>query len=316
MSDAVVTDQILPFLIQHGAFRGRLVRIDDIVSTIVSRHAYPEPVAVMLAETAVLACVLADSLKYDGIFTLQTKSDGPISTLVVDVTSTGDVRGVAHFDPERLEAEVAKAGGVRGIGDRVPKLLGSGYLAFTVDQGPETDRYQGITELTGGTLSECAHAYFRDSEQLETAVKLSVDHDDAGLWRAAGLMLQRMPMPSERRLTPEEEDVVEDAWRTGVILMGSVKDDELLSPEIAPDTVLYRLFHQEHLVVHPARHPRFGCRCSHDRVATALSQFPREELETMKIEDVVEVTCDFCNERYEFTDADLDAITGKGATRH
>lgn len=311
-----MTDRIVPFLLQHGMFRGRLVRIDDLVSTIIGRHSYPEPVAVMLAETAVLACMLADSLKYDGIFTLQTKGDGPISTLVVDVTSGGDVRGVAHFDPVRLDAQVEKAGGVRKIGDRVPRLLGSGYLAFTVDQGPDTDRYQGITELAGGTLAECAHAYFRDSEQLETAVKITVDHDDAGAWRAGGLMLQRMPLTGGRPLTPEEEDVVEDAWRTGVILMGSLRDEELLSTGIGPTDVLHRLFHQENLAVHDPHHPHFGCRCSRERVATALSQFPRAELETMKTDDVVEVTCDFCNESYAFSDEDLDAITGAREVRH
>lgn len=311
-----MTDQIVPFLLQHGAFRGRLVRLDDTVSTILTRHDYPEPVALMLAETAVLAAVLADSLKYDGIFTLQTKSDGPISTLVVDVTSGGDIRGVAHFDEERLEAAVAKAGGVDRIGDRVPALLGSGYLAFTVDQGGDTDRYQGITELSGQTLGEVAHTYFRDSEQLETAIKMTVQRAERG-WRAAGLMLQRMPGPAGFQPTPEDEEIIEDAWRTAVILMGSVKDEELLSTELTAQTVLHRLFHQEHLQAFDARHPHFGCRCSRDRVATALSQFPREELETMKLDDtIVEVTCDFCNERYEFTDADLDAVCGVGKTRH
>jgi molecular chaperone Hsp33 len=310
-----VTDQIVPFLIDHGAFRGRLVRLDDTVSTIVSRHAYPEPVALMLAETAVLAVVLADSLKYDGIFTLQSRSDGPISQIVVDVTSGGDVRGVAHFDEDRVEAAVQKAGGIASLGDRVPALLGAGYLAFTVDQGPETERYQGISELTGATLADCAHTYFRQSEQLETAIKMATVHEE-GRWRAAGLMLQRMPLPSGAQLTPEDEETVEDAWRTGVILMGSVTNDELLAPTLPPTDVLRRLFHSEGLVSYDARHPHFGCRCSRERVEVALSQFPREELDTMKTDaGVVEVTCEFCNESYPFTDTDLDALDAAKADK-
>lgn len=310
-----MTDQIVPFMIDHGAFRGRLVRLDDTVSTIISRHDYPEPVALMLAETAVLGVVLADSLKYDGIFTLQSRSDGPISQLVVDVTSGGDVRGVAHFDEARLNAAVEKAGGIAALGDRVPALMGSGYLAFTVDQGPETERYQGITELTGATLADCAHAYFRQSEQLETAIKMATTHEN-GRWRAAGLMLQRMPMPSGANLTAEDEDTVEDAWRTGVVLMGSVTNDELLAPDLPPTEVLRRLFHSEGLVAYDARHPHFGCRCSRDRVASALMQFPREELDTMRTDDgVVEVTCEFCNEHYPFSDADLDALEAEKASR-
>ncbi|EKV32474.1 Hsp33 protein [Caenispirillum salinarum AK4] len=310
-----MTDQIVPFMIDHGAFRGRLVRLDDTVSTIVSRHNYPEPVALMLAETAVLAVVLADSLKYDGIFTLQSRSDGPISQMVVDVTSGGDVRGVAHFDEARLNAAVEKAGGIAALGDRVPALMGSGYLAFTVDQGPETDRYQGITELTGATLADCAHAYFRQSEQLETAIKMATTHAD-GRWRAAGLMLQRMPLPSGAQLSADDEEMVEDAWRTGVVLMGSVTNEELLAPDLPPADVLRRLFHSEGLKAYDARHPHFGCRCSRERVVTALSQFPRAELETMKTDaGVVEVSCEFCNEHYPFTDADLDAMDADKAPK-
>ncbi|GAA0599655.1 Hsp33 family molecular chaperone HslO [Caenispirillum bisanense] len=310
MSDPVVTDQIVPFLINHGAFRGRLVRLDATVTTIVTRHQYPDPVATMLAETVVLAGALADSLKYDGIFTLQTRSDGPISQIVVDVTSGGDVRGVAHFDPVRLAAAVDKAGGVAAIGDRVPRLLGSGYLAFTVDQGPDTERYQGIVELTGQTVADCAHTYFRNSEQLETAVKIAVTRDEAG-WRAGGVMLQRMPLPSGFTPTGEEEEIIEDAWRTGVILLGSLTDGELLAADLPPQQVLHRLFHEQDLRTSAARHPHFGCRCSRERVAAALRGFGRDELETMKVDGVVEVTCDFCSEQYHFSDADLDGLAGR-----
>lgn len=311
-----MTDQIVPFLINHGAFRGRLVRLDDTVTTIVTRHQYPEPVAVMLAETVVLAATLADSLKYDGIFTLQTRSDGPIAQMVVDVTSGGDIRGVAHFDAERLAAVVEKAGGVAAVGDRVPRLLGSGYLAFTVDQGPDTERYQGITELTGQTLADCAHTYFRNSEQLETAVKIGVEHaGPGGGWRAGGVMLQRMPLPSGFQPNAEEEEIIEDAWRTGVILLGSLTTGELLSPDLPPQRVLHRLFHEQDLRASDPRHPRFGCRCSRDRVEAALRGFTREDLDTMKVDDLVEVTCDFCNEQYHFTDGDLDLLTARGETK-
>ncbi|MCA1940155.1 MAG: Hsp33 family molecular chaperone HslO [Caenispirillum bisanense] len=316
MSDTLVTDQIVPFLINHGAFRGRLLRLDDTVSTIVSRHQYPEPVALMLAETVVLAAALADSLKYDGIFTLQTRSDGPIAQMVVDVTSGGDVRGVAHFDEQRLTEVVEKAGGVAAVGDRVPRLLGSGYLAFTVDQGPDTERYQGITELTGQTIADCAHTYFRNSEQLETAVKIGVEHDrEAARWRAGGVMLQRMPLPSGFIPTGDEEEVIEDAWRTGVILLGSLTTGELLDPALPPQQVLHRLFHEQDLRTSAPRHPHFGCRCSRDRVEATLRGFTREDLETMKVDGVVDVTCDFCNEQYLFSEEQIAALTALGEPR-
>ena len=95
-------DIVQPFQIDASHLRGRLVRVGPVLDEILSKHAYPEPVARLLGETITLAITLAGALKYDGIFTLQTKGDGPISLMVADVTSTGDVRGYAQFDAERL----------------------------------------------------------------------------------------------------------------------------------------------------------------------------------------------------------------------
>ncbi len=56
----------------------------------------------------------------------------------------------------------------------MPRLLGAGYLALTVDQGEHTERYQGIVELEGANLAECVHHYFRQSEQVEAGIKVAV----------------------------------------------------------------------------------------------------------------------------------------------
>src|SRR3546814_6958061 len=133
----------------------------------------------MLAETMALAAVLAGALKYDGIFTLQTKGDGPIGTLMSDITSAGEMRAYARYDAERL-ARVDPA----AVAERsVPRLLGGGYIAFTVDQGADNEGYQGIVELEGRTPSECTHSYFCNSEQLEagdrTSTRLNSRHYSA-----------------------------------------------------------------------------------------------------------------------------------------
>src|SRR5260370_67027 len=150
-------DLVQPFQIEASALRGRLARLGSVIDTIVSRHAYPDAVAALLGEAIALAVLLAGALKYEGVFTLQTKGDGPVHLLVADVTSAGAVRGYAQFDKERL----AKAMAVRHVAGSVPPLLGAGYIAFTVDQGEHTDRYQGIAQLPRATLAESAHPYFR-----------------------------------------------------------------------------------------------------------------------------------------------------------
>jgi molecular chaperone Hsp33 len=188
-------DLVQPFRIDPFALRGRLVRLGPTVDRILSQHDYPEPVAAVLGEAITLAIVLAGALKYDGIFTLQTKSDGPVRLIVADVSTEGAVRGYAQYDRERVDAlsapspELSESLGHAGASPSVPDLIGKGYIAFTVDQGEDTERYQGIVELIGATLAECAQHYFRQSEQIQAAIKLSAaraGHD--GAWRAGGLM--------------------------------------------------------------------------------------------------------------------------------
>ncbi len=289
-------DLIQPFKIEGQAVRGRLVRLGPLIDTVLDRHRYPPVVAELLAETVALAAALAGALKYDGVFTLQTKGDGPVRLMVADVTSDGDVRGYAQFDAERLAA-------VTGNGEAlsVPKLLGAGYLAFTVDQGSHTERYQGIVELIGATLAECVHHYFRQSEQLDAVVKVAAGRATGG-WRAGALMLQRLP-PSAGAA-----DDVEDGWRRTLAFMASSTPDELLDAQLAPNDLLYRLFHEDGVRVFATADLRPGCRCSRQRVERVLRSLPDDELEAFKIDGVISVTCEFCSASYGFTDGEVAAL--------
>src|SRR5713226_9339326 len=271
MPSAVADDLIQPFQIDNSGLRGRLVRLGPVLDEILTRHAYPEPVALMLGEAIALAAALAGALKYEGVFTLQTRGDGPIRLLVADVTSAGAVRGYAQYDAEKLaKAVAAMPGGATGIGGSVPRLLGAGHLAFTVDQGEHTDRYQGIVELQGATLAECAHHYFRQSEQVEAGLKVAVarlpDSDGAARWRGGSLMIQRLPPEGDTA----KRDAAEDGWRRAVILMSSST--------------------------------------SRERVETVLRMMPADELATMQIDGHILVTCQFCSAVYDFDQGEVAAL--------
>lgn len=303
-------DLVQPFQIEQPSLRGRLVRLGAVVDEVLSRHDYPEPVARMLGETLVLAAALAKALKYDGVFTLQTNGDGPITLMVADVTSAGEVRGYAQYDGERLAAACAAPGDGASAGS-VPRLLGAGFLGLTVDQGADTDRYQGVVELSGQSLADCAHQYFRQSEQVEAAIKLAVGRVPAAsggaAWRAGALMIQRLPpKPGEGLLS----DAAEDDWRRALILMGGSTTEELLDPDLAPDVLLYRLFHEDGVRVYRQRPLKVGCRCSRARVVHLLEAMPRAEVEDMKVGGLVIVTCEFCNTSFTFDEAELAAVYG------
>ncbi len=292
---------VLPFHLNTGVFRGRLVRAGRAVTDTLAPHAYPPVVAALLAEHVSIGIALAAGLKYDGVFTLQARGNGPVHTLVVDVTSAGMVRGVARFDESRLPRDVSDT--------PVPALLGEGHMAFTVDAGPNTDRYQGIVALAGANLSDCVNHYFSLSEQLPTVLKTAVAAPEPGepdaSWRTTALMLQRMP-PEAGGQHGEDWD---EAWRTATILMDSLTDSEMLDPDLTPENLLRRPFHGEGLAVAPYQPVFFGCRCSYEKVARTLSSFPKEELLALEHEGSIDVTCEFCKATYSLTVQDLDAQT-------
>ncbi len=301
---------IQPFQIESMAAQGRLVRLGDAVQAVIGAHDYPKEVARLLGETQAIAGLLSGTLKFDGVLTLQLKGDGPITILIVDVTSDGAMRGYAQFDRDKLAAlnDDRKA-----PHQPIPRYLGNGYLALTVDQGDDMQRYQGIVPLEGATLSDCAHTYFRQSVQLDAVVKVAVDEipTETGetRWRAGGIMLQRLETHGVQRVAGEGNDPeLEDAWRRAVILMGSCRSEELLDGALHPNDLLYRLFHEDGVRVFDPTVLEMRCRCSRDRVENVLRSFPRGEIETMKIGDDVVVTCEFCNTDYRFDPAEIDAL--------
>ena len=295
-------DLIQPFQVERYGLRGRLVRFGATADDILTRHAYPEPVAVLLGQLMAVAAILAGALKYEGVFTLQAQGDGPIKLMVADVTSTGDVRAYAQFDTVRVAVATGD-----GAGDSVPRLLGAGYLAFTVDQGPDTERYQGIVELNGATLADCLHHYFRQSEQIDAAIKVAVAHNPAGAadagWQIGALMVQRLPKGADSDI-----EELEEGWREAVVLMGSATNRELLDPTLHPDALLYRLFHEPGVRVYKPLVLRPGCRCSLQRVSGMLRSFPKEEIVAMMVDDKVSVTCEFCRRVYDFDPAEIDRL--------
>ncbi len=292
-------DLIRPFQVEGVGVRGRLVRLGPTLDEILRRHDYPELVSHLLGEAVSLASALAGALKYDGVFTLQTKGDGPLSTVVADVKSPGELRGYVQFDHAAV-AEIEP-----GSRLSIPRLLGAGHIAFTVDQGADTERYQGIVALEGQTLADCAHEYFRESEQIETAIVLACGKGtNNGPWRGGAIMLQRLPEgdPSllARGVEVERDEASEDDWRRVVTLLASTRDDELTDPNLPGDDLLYRLFHEDGVRIFQPTQLRPGCRCSAERAERILTQLPKEELPGLAVDGKLIVTCEFCNASYTF----------------
>ncbi len=295
-------DNCSSFFIENGVYQGRLIRLHDVVNTIINKHKYPTPIAAVVAETTVLAAMLASQLKYDGLFTLQIQSNGVINLVVVDVTSDGKIRACARYNEERLK-QAQKLRKTDGQIEAAPHLLGGGTLAFTVDQGSNTELYQGIVDLQGKNLTECALRYFKQSEQIDTDIKLflKTPTKESPSWLAAGIMLQKMPSAGSN-LTTEEQT---ETWNEAKIFMQSLHENEVFDASLTSEEILHRLFHGNHLNISTSKEYSFGCRCSREKLLNTLQTFSPEEITQMIENNQIRATCHFCNEEYVFTPGEL-----------
>ncbi|MBI1407529.1 MAG: Hsp33 family molecular chaperone [Caulobacter sp.] len=283
-------DLVATFQIEGWPVRGRITRLGASIDEVLTRHAYPEPVANLLGEICALAALVGSSLKFDGRLIVQAQGDGPVSFAVCDYDTDGTFRGYCRFDAERV-AE-ASQGFVRP-GART--LLGEGLFIMTVDQGSDMDRYQGITQIEGETLALCAEQYFAQSEQVPTRIRLAVGQVDSGggpTWRAGGLMIQNIAEDAARGST-------EDAWFRAQALFQTTGEDELIDPTVPAETLLWRLFNEDGVRLFEPLALKTFCRCSEERIATVIDSFSDEErAEMVEPDGKIHVTCEYCNRVY------------------
>lgn len=292
-------DECTSFLIDNGLFVGRIVRLEDVLKTIIDKHGYMKNVSAALAETTALAVLLANALKFEGLFTLQLQGNGPVSTLVVDVTSEGKLRACANYDKERLEKAFALRKNEGEI-EETPHLLGNGTLAFTVDDG-KSSYHQGVVDLQGKTLTECALRYFKQSEQIETMLKLFIEipKEEQRTWLAGGILLQRIPELGGKNINLED---VPELKEEAAVLLDSLTKEELFDKNLTTEEILYRLYHANNLKITKKNHYEFCCRCSREKLLKTLRGFSEEELASMVDENAkITAKCGFCSQNYEFT---------------
>lgn len=292
-------NEVRPFSIEGMDVRGRAVRLGTVVDQVLSAHDYPEPVAKILGELLTLTAMLGSMLKFEGIVTMQTKSGGAVPMMVADYElkkdGIGRLRGYADIDETKF-AHYGKDPSFHGlIGSK------SGYLALTIDQGQDMERYQGIVDLTGETLSEVARNYFMNSEQTPTEIRLRTDRDAVtGNWRAGGIMVQHLARGEAGRERILDRDT-EEQWNRASVLMHSVKTEELLDPQLTLDALLFRLFNEDGVRVFDQVGVEKGCRCGRERLLGVISQFSDDDVEHMTVDGKISVNCQFCNKTYDFT---------------
>ena len=296
-------DTVLPFQLDRSDIRGRVARLDTALERVLARHAYPPAVEALVAEAALLTAMIGQTIKLRWRLSVQVRGSGPIRLIATDYYAPTEdgaparIRAYASFDKDRVAPDGPAF-----------EQIGKGYFAILIDQGPDMTPYQGITPIAGISLSDCAEAYFEQSEQLPTRFALSLGKsslrgaDEA--WRAGGVMLQHMPQAAGA--TPRERDTMSEDWARANLLLDTVEPLELVGPSVQPPELLLRLFHEETPRIFDPQPVHFGCSCSEDKVRNSLSIFSAKDIATMTTDEgVVTADCQFCGAHYVLDPATL-----------
>ncbi len=241
-----------------------------------------------------ISALVARALKFQGRLIVQCHgtNDGAISLLMADCTSDGHIRGYARWDEEQLKM-------VR-LDSRNPGadlLLGGGTFSMTIDQGPDTDQYQGLAAIQGASLAECAEHYFLQSEQIPTRIKLACGQvqlpGETANWRGGGMIIQQVASDTARGDTKTD-------WETAKALFDTITDEELIDPDTTQNTLLYRLFHEGGVRVVETASIEARCGCSEERLRNTLRSFDDAALKDMAEDDAIIANCEFCATEYKF----------------
>lgn len=295
-ADETGFDQILRFTLPDRHARGRIVRLGPVLDEILSAHAYPASIKHLLAEALALAALLGSLLKGNdadeagGQLTLQAQTeDGAVKLLACDFRG-GELRGYVQHDAEKVAA--------LGANPALFALFGRGYLAITFDIGSSGKRYQGIVPLEGASLAEACEAYFAQSEQVPTLIRVAVRSGAEGCV-AGGLLVQHLAEGEEGR---ERLHVRLDhpQWEHVAVLGGSIRHDELVDPQLGLESIAWRLFHEEREVrIEPGQHLTRGCRCTIEHYRSVIARFPAVEIAAMRNDEgVIVVDCAFCSKDF------------------
>lgn len=223
---------------------------------------------------------------------LQFMGDGPLGAIFVMSDPKGNTRGYVRNPDADLELnEVGKIDVGRGIGN--------GMLYVIKDLGLK-EPYKGSVPLMTGEIGEDLTYYFTKSEQTPSAVALGVLVNPEGSVKAAGgFIVQLLPHAEEEVVSRLEANL--GHFKGGVT--------SLIAQGKGPEDLVALLLEGFEYTITEHRFPRFQCKCSRERLKGVVAGLGKEEAyDILRTENKVELTCHFCNEKYAFSEADLDEI--------
>ena len=281
------------FYIEDSPIRGEVVHLEEALQTILAQRDYAPAIQILLGEMLSATALLASTLKIKGRISLQIQASGTLQWAMAECNHLGEVRALADYESDPIFEHAEDS-------STVLKTLVSPVLFINIE--PEFgERYQGIVPLDKPDLAGCLMQYYDLSAQLPTRISLASNGQ-----RSGGLLIQLLPRNNEE----EQKIVDEDLWPRMTMLTSTLKKDELT--DLPATEILYRLYNEEEVRLPDAEQLKFGCTCSKERCETALEQIGVNAVrETLEHQNPIEMDCQFCNTRYQFTAEEALALFGE-----
>ncbi|MBU1985929.1 MAG: Hsp33 family molecular chaperone HslO [Proteobacteria bacterium] len=285
---------MLTFLLADKSIRGVILDGTLLVQEMQGRHELGTLETLILGQALQVTALMASSLKGHDEIGLKIDCSGPVKGLVTEATARGEVRGYLKRNPIPLVCPLESFDSINNLNT----CWGEGFVTISHYLEGGRQPFSGNVALQSGNISsEVAH-YYQISEQLPTAIHLTIFFDLQGkLAGAGGLLLQSMPGASDEIFT-----ILEQKTKTLPSLGKALAKGQKISPWLHEQ---FAPFHLDILEEHPVH---FYCRCDALRIRLLLLHLPLADLEEMRDNGPfpVQVSCHFCNELYRF---DQQALT-------
>ena len=281
------------FYIENCPVRGEVVHIENVLQTILAQRDYPQAIQILLGEMLTATALLASTLKIKGRISLQIQAAGTFKWAMAECNHLGEVRALADYeaDPRFIE----------GTNSRTVLAALTNPVLFINIEPEHGERYQGIVPLDQPTLAGCLTQYYDLSAQIPTHIVLASNGQ-----RSGGLLIQLLPRSDEEQQKLEDEDL----WPRLTLLTETLKPEELT--DLPANEILYRLYNEDDVRLPPVEILKFGCTCSKEKCADALIQIGASAVhETLETQNPIQMDCQFCNTRYEFSAQEALGLFGE-----
>lgn len=291
------TDHRQRFFVEQSPVRGDIVQLSDAYQTIITQKTYPKAVQALLGELMVSASLLIGTMKIDGRLSIQLQSNDPDALLewaMAECDSLGGIRALASVNPsDDWHTKTTSNHAFAMLGKAHQGVL---FINIEMQTPSGSETYQGIVERISDDVGECITYYQKQSAQIPTLIKLATTNTTA-----SGILIQILPQ--------SENDKADDPdlWDRLTLLTSTLKNDELTN--LPSREILYRLYHDEQVVL-PAPTPlEFSCTCSRQKSKTSILQLGQSNaLQLVNERGTLALDCGFCGQVYEFDKKAIESL--------